>query len=41
MTKKEDLPTINDIVEDTNLPSYTDILENNEELPSVDDYKTE
>lgn len=41
MSKKEDLPSINDIVEDTNLPSYKDFIENNEELPSVDEYKTE
>jgi len=41
MSKKEDLPSINDIVEDTNLPSYKDFIENNEELPSVEEYKTE
>ena len=41
MSKKEDLPSINDIVEDNNLPSYKDFIENNEELPSVDEYKTE
>ena len=41
MSKKEDLPSINDIVEGSNLPSYKDFIENNEELPSVEEYKTE
>ena len=35
---KDDLPSINDILEDGNLPSYKDFMEKKEELPSVEDY---
>ena len=35
---KDDLPSINDILEDENLPSYKDFMEKKEELPSVEDY---
>jgi hypothetical protein len=36
----EDLPSINDIVEESNLPSYKDFIEvkQEEELPSVEEY---
>ena len=35
----EDLPSINDILEESNLPSYKDFIEvNEEELLSVEDY---
>ena len=40
MSKKEDLPSINDYLEDSNLPSYKDFIEEEKELPSVEDYKT-
>ena len=41
MSNKEDLPSINDYLEDSNLPSYKDFKEENEKLPSVEDYTSE
>ena len=38
---KEELPSINDILGNSNLPSYKDFLEKKEELPSVEEYITE
>ena len=38
---KDELPSINDILGDNNLPSYKDFLEKKEELPSVEEYITE
>tara|TARA_R100000027_G_scaffold61300_1_gene52560 strand:+ start:262 stop:4761 length:4500 start_codon:yes stop_codon:yes gene_type:complete len=38
---KDELPSINDILGDSNLPSYKDFLEKKEELPSVEEYITE
>jgi len=38
MSNKEDLPSINDYLEDSNLPSYKDFIEENQQLPSVEDY---
>ena len=35
---KDELPSINDILGDSNLPSYKDFLEKKEELPSVKEY---
>jgi len=40
MSKKEDLPSINEYLEDSNLPSYKDFIEEEKELPSVEEYKT-
>ena len=40
MSKKEDLPSINDYLEDSELPSYKDFIEEEKELPSVEEYKT-
>tara|TARA_R100001443_G_scaffold9849_1_gene19482 strand:+ start:2463 stop:6386 length:3924 start_codon:yes stop_codon:yes gene_type:complete len=40
MSNKEDLPSINDYLEESNLPSYKDFIEEKEELPSVEEYKT-
>ncbi len=40
MSNKEDLPSINDYLEDGELPSYKDFIEEEKELPSVEDYKT-
>ncbi len=40
MSKKEDLPSINDYLEDNELPSYKDFIEEEKELPSVEEYKT-
>ena len=41
MSKKEDLPSINDYLEDSELPSYKDFIEEEKELPSVEDYITQ
>ena len=41
MSKKEDLPSINDYQEDSELPSYKDFIEEEKELPSVEDYITQ
>ena len=41
MSKKEDLPSINDYLEDSKLPSYKDFIEEEKELPSVEDYITQ
>ena len=38
MSNKEDLPSINDYLEDSNLPSYKDFKEEKQQLPSVKDY---
>ena len=38
---KDELPSINDILGNSNLPSYKDFLEKKEELPSVEEYITE
>ena len=38
---KDELPSINDILGDNNLPSYKDFLEKKEELPSVEEYIAE
>jgi len=38
---KDELPSINDILGDSNLPSYKDFLEKKEELPSVEEYIAE
>jgi hypothetical protein len=38
MSNKEDLPSINDYLEDSNLPSYKDFIEEKHQLPSVEDY---
>ena len=38
---KDELPSINDILGDSNLPSYKDFLEKKKELPSVEEYITE
>ncbi len=38
---KDELPSINDILGDNNLPSYKDFLEKKEELPSVEEYISE
>ena len=40
MSNKEDLPSINDYLEDSELPSYKDFIEEEKELPSVEEYKT-
>ena len=40
MSKKEDLPSINDYLEDNELPSYKNFIEEEKELPSVEEYKT-
>lgn len=40
MPNNEELPSINDFLEDSSLPSYKDFLEEEAELPSVEDYKT-
>ena len=40
MSNKEELLSINDYLEESNLPSYKDFIEEKEELPSVEDYKT-
>ena len=40
MSNKEDLPSINDFLGDSNLPSYKDFIEEEKELPSVEEYKT-
>ena len=41
MSNKEDLPSINDYLEDSNLPSYKDFIEEKHQLPSVEDYISE
>jgi len=41
MSNKEDLPSINDYLEDSNLPSYKDFIEERQQLPSVEDYISE
>ena len=41
MYNKEDLPSINDYLEDSNLPSYKDFIEERQQLPSVKDYTSE
>jgi hypothetical protein len=38
MSNKEDLPSINEYLEDSNLPSYKDFIEEKHQLPSVEDY---
>jgi uncharacterized protein YkvS len=38
---KEELPSINDYLEGSDLPSYKDFLEKKEELPSVEEYISE
>ena len=40
MSNKEDLPSINDYLEESELPSYKDFIEEEKELPSVEEYKT-
>ena len=40
MSKKEDLPSINEFLGDSELPSYKDFIEEEKELPSVEEYKT-
>lgn len=40
MSKKEDLPSINEFLEDDKLPSFKDFIEEQKELPSVEEYKT-
>lgn len=38
---KDELPSINDVLGDNNLPSYKDFIEKKEELPSVKEYISE
>ena len=40
MSNKEDLPSINEYLEESELPSYKDFIEEEKELPSVEEYKT-
>ena len=37
MSNKEDLPSINEYLEESELPSYKDFIEEEKELPSVED----